>query len=75
VLSSTQPSVRLKHAARSPGAGASIELERSIATAAAAGLRTGRADSADHVLGNRDGGGIELDHIKAAHLLCNLRGG
>jgi hypothetical protein len=54
---------------------ASSLSDRNATAARLLDLRTGGADSADHVLGDRDGGGIELDRIKGAHLLGNLRRG
>jgi hypothetical protein len=33
------------------------------------------ADSEDRVVRDRDGGGIELNNVRAAHLLSNLRRG
>ena len=33
------------------------------------------ATSADHVVRVRDGGGDELENLRAAHLLCNQRRG
>jgi 5-methylcytosine-specific restriction endonuclease McrA len=33
------------------------------------------ADSADHLLRDRDGGTDEPGNVRAAHLLCNLRRG